>query len=311
MMSYLFAILKNVVYGTSVYFTGALTESTDVLDVLALRFLLSFIVMWMLKSLRVIQVRVSFREALKSKESLVEMKTVLLAALFEPVLYMFFETMGISMTTSITTGVILSLAPIMGVIFESLVLKEHATFMQKIFLGLGIAGVIYISVNTGSVNGKDTPTGILFLFLAIASGALFEVFSRKSSGTYHAMEITYVSCFAGMVVFNIINVFRHILQGTFNSYFVPYFSLENMVGFLFLSVVSTIVATGMNNYALKRMQVSTMSAFNGISTLVTVMLGVFIEKERLYAFHYIGFALILCRMIGVSYIAIQKEKNAE
>ena len=45
-IAYLFAILKNAVYGTTVFFTSELTQSTDVLDVLALRFLMSAMVFW-------------------------------------------------------------------------------------------------------------------------------------------------------------------------------------------------------------------------------------------------------------------------
>lgn len=58
-MAYLCAILKNVVYGTSVFFTGSLTASTDVWDVPALRFLLSFVVMWGLKMLHVLRIDVN------------------------------------------------------------------------------------------------------------------------------------------------------------------------------------------------------------------------------------------------------------
>ena len=43
-LAYLFALLKSVIYGTTYLFTGNLTETVDVLDVLALRFLLSMLV---------------------------------------------------------------------------------------------------------------------------------------------------------------------------------------------------------------------------------------------------------------------------
>ena len=61
-VAYLFAILKNVVYGTTIFFTGALTESADVLDVLALRFLMSFVVFWLLKVTRIVKINVSVKD---------------------------------------------------------------------------------------------------------------------------------------------------------------------------------------------------------------------------------------------------------
>ena len=47
-LAILFITLKSVIYGASVFFTGYLTENVHISDILALRFLLSFIVMWIL-----------------------------------------------------------------------------------------------------------------------------------------------------------------------------------------------------------------------------------------------------------------------
>ena len=305
------AFLKNVIYGASVFFTGELSASTDVLDILALRFLMSFVVMYVLKVTRILKINIGVKDIFIKTERSKNIRSLLLTALFEPVLYMFFETFGISMTTGITAGVILSLLPISSCICESLILKEKTTAIQKLFLGIGIAGVIYIAVNTNTSDGSNSIFGILFLVLAIASGALFMVFSRRSSSDFKPMEITYFSCMLGMVVFNAINIVRHLFRGDILSYFKPYFNLENMVGFIFLAIISTIIATGMNNFALGHMQVSTMSAFGGVSTMVTIAAGVLFNNEKLFPFHVIGLVLIVIRMVGVSYIAIRKESRGK
>ena len=307
--AYLLAFLKYVIYGTSIFFTGKLTESTDVLDVLALRFLMSFVIMWLLKLTRVIKVEVGVKDFFVRNKRSAFIKSLFFAALFEPVLYMLFETAGISMTTSITTAVILSLSPIVSCIAEAVILKERNTLLQKIFLGMGIVGVIYIAVNTNTEDGSNSVLGILFLLAAIVSGALFAVFSRKSSKAFTPMEITYVSCMLGAVIFNSVNVIRHLICGNILSYFNPYFNIDNIIGFVFLGVVSTIIATGMNNYALSKIQVSTMAAFSGVSTFVTVMVGVIFGGEELYYFHYIGLSLILLRMVGVSAISIKNDRK--
>lgn len=308
-LALIFTFLKNVIYGASVFFTGALTDSVDVLDILALRFLMSFGVFFILKQARILKIQVGIRDIFQATSRHQYIKHLLVAAIFEPVLYMAFETIGISMTTGITAAVILSLAPISSCICEEVVLKEKTTFLQKVFLGLGIVGVIYIAVNTGSADGKDTPIGILFVFLAVVSGSMFLVFSRKSSSHFSAFEITYFSSALGAVVFNIINVARHLIQGDILQYFAPYFDVQNLIGFVFLAVISTIMATSMNNYALSKIQVSTSSAFSGVSTLVTIVIGVAVGGETLYSYHIIGLALIILRMIGVSYIDFQKNKS--
>ena len=52
-----------------------------------------------------------------------------------------------------------------------------------------------------------------------------------------------------------------------------------------------------------------MAAFSGVSTLVTILIGVIFRGEQLYYFHYIGLSLILVRMVGVSVISVRKTRR--
>ena len=240
-------------------------------------------------------------------------RSLLLTALFEPILYMLFETLGITMSSGVTTGVILSLSAVTGCICEEIILKEKSTFLQKIFLGVGIFGAIYIAVcSVSNQESQDSIAGIIFLLLAVLSGSLYSVFSRRSSTAFNSIEITYVSAMLGAAAFNGVNVIRHLIAGDIFHYFDPYFNASNLVGFAFLAIFSTIVATCMQNYACSKLKVSTIAAFGGVSTLVTVLIGVFLGGEKLHLFHLIGFTCLLIRMVGVSVISIRQDriKNA-
>ena len=309
-LAYLFAVLKCVIYGSTIFFTTKLTQSVDVMDILALRFLLSFVTMWMLKTTRLVKINVGVKDFLGKSERAPFFKNLFFAALFEPVLYMLFETFGVSMTTNVTAAVIVSLSPISSCIIEEVFLKERSTLLQKIFLGCGMFGVIYIAVNTNTSDGKNSLAGIVLLVCSVLSGSLFAAFSRKSSPHFSSMEITYFSCMLGAVIFNAVNVVRHLIAGNILNYFDPYFNVDNIIGFLFLGVLSTIVATGMNNFALSRIQVSTMAAFGGVSTIVTIVIGIVFGNESLELYHFIGLPFILVRMIGVSAISIGKSRRA-
>ncbi len=311
LVAYLFAFLKSVIYGSTIFFTGELTETVDVLDILALRFLMSIAVMQLLKALKIVKIDIGVKDFFKKNPRSDAIKTILLTALFEPVLYMFLETLGISVTSNITAGVILSLMTVTTCLFEILILKEDCTLVQKLLLGLGIFGSIYIAVNTDTRTGKDTVAGIIILFLTTVAGSLFIIFSRKSSKNFAPMEVTYVSCLLGAVVFNAVNIVRHAVRGDILSYFDPYFDIDNLIGFFVLAVVSTIVATGMNNYALSKLKSSTVEAFGGVSTLVTVAVGVIFGGESLKSFHIIGLSFILIRMVGVSFISIRNERKSK
>lgn len=302
-------LLKNIIYGLSVLFTGNLTESLDVLDVLALRFLMSFVVMFLLKVFKIIKIDIGLKDIFRKTERSKFVRPLLLAGLFEPVLYMFFETLGISQTSAVTAGVLLALAPAAACICELIVLKEKCSFLHKLFLAAGIIGVVYIAVNTNTNDGTNTIPGILFIILAMVFGQLYCVFSRKSSSHFAAFDISYIACILGAVIFNAVNIVRHCINGTLIHYFDPYLNTENLIGFAYLSILSTIVATAMQNYALSKAHVSSLSAFGGVSTIVTVAAGVIFENEQLFPYHIAGFLLIAIRMVGVSYIDIKNSKQ--
>lgn len=309
-LAYIFTFLKNAIYGTTNFFTKGLdSNNIDAIDILALRFLLSFVILWLLKTTKILKINVCIKDIFKKTEKHKYIKPLFLAALFSPVIEMLFETMGFTMTTAITAGVITSLMPVASCIFESIILKESTTLSQKIFLALGIIGVIYIAINTNTSSGNDTVIGILCLIVAVIAGPAYLVFSRKSSGQFAALEITYFSCLLGAVVFNALSIIKHLWQNDILHYFDPYFDPKNIMGWVTLSIVSTIFCTLMNNFSMSRLQASTVAAFGGVSTIVTILIGVLFLDEKLYYFHYIGFTLILIRMIGVSWVAIKKTKN--
>lgn len=310
-LAYLFTFLKNAIYGTTNFLTKGLNANNlDAIEILALRFLLSFVILWFLKITKIVKINVGVKDVFKNTEKHKYIKPLFLAALFSPVIEMLFETMGFTMTTAITAGVITSLMPVASCIFESIILKESTTLSQKIFLALGIIGVIYIAINTNTSSGNDTVIGILCLIVAVIAGPAYLVFSRKSSGQFAALEITYFSCLLGAVVFNALSIIKHLWQNDILHYFDPYFDPKNIMGWVTLSIVSTIFCTLMNNFSMSRLQASTVAAFGGVSTIVTILIGVLFLEEKLYYFHYIGFTLILIRMSGVSWVAIKKDKKS-
>ena len=260
---------------------------------------MSFLVLFLLKVTGLVKINISMKDFSKKSGKRGMMFSLLLTGLFEPVLYMAFETLGISMTTNITAAVILSLMPIFSVICEFIFLGERIDLKKGFFLTVGMIGAIYIAVSAQSSGGKDYLAGIIFVLLAVVTGALFTTFSRKTSAAFSAMEITYFSCLMGAVAFNGVNVIRHIANGTLSTYFTPFMSVDNITGFIVLAIISTIIATGMNNFALARMQVSTMAAFTGLSTLFSVVIGVLFNNEKLYTYHIIGMTLIMIRVVGI------------
>ena len=293
--AYLAAVFKAIIYGTTVIFVGKLLETTDVFDVLALRFLTSACAFLLLQAFGIIKVN------FKGKS----LKLLAATALFEPVLYFTFETYGIKNTTVIMAGILTALAPFFTVALETIFLKEKTNAKQRLFLLVRILGVVLITVFAQN-SGESSIAGIIFMLLAVISGSAFVVCSRGTSQNFTSTEITYFSALSGAVVFNAINIVRHLSTGTITSYFVPLMNIDNVIGIIFLGVCSSIMATGLNNYALSKVQASIISALSGLATVTTIITGVLFNNEVLYWYHIAGTILILIGIIGMSYASSKK-----
>lgn len=295
-LAYLFMIIRSFIYGMSMYFTGSLLDSTNVFDVLALRFLLSAVVFSIFVLFRIVKVNYKGKKLMP----------LVLCMIFEPIGYFIFETYGIAGTTTSVAGILVSLAPAFTVILETIILRETTTPAQKFLIFLRILGGLVIICNATS-SGSNTVSGVIFMLLSVISGVLFTIFSRKASKDFTAIEITYAMTLMGALVFNTISVIRHIADNTLNTYFDPFMNAENIIGFVFLGILSSIIATIFNNYALGKVQASTAAAIAGLASVVTVAAGVILNGEQLYWYHYVSIALIIIASFGVGFIDEKKK----
>lgn len=301
-LAYVCCIIRSIIYGTSILFTSNLLDNLPIMHMLSLRFLLSAVAFLILWALRII--KIDFRGK--------TMQLLFLTALFEPVGYFIFESIGIAGTTTSLAGILAAVTSIMVLLFESIFLKEKTTLMQKLLLLVRVLGAIIVTVFSSSGGGQNSVVGIIFLLLANISGALFIICSRKSSTTqFSAMEVTFFSAVVGAVVFNIINLIITTNNGALSTYFDPLLDPKNIIAFVFLSILSTIVATLMNNYAISKIQASSVSALGALSTIVTIVVGVIFKGDTLGWYHIVGTILILSGAIGMNYITQKNEQKKQ
>lgn len=303
-LAYTCCIIRSIIYGSSILFTSNLLDTLPVMHMLALRFLISAVAFILLQLIGVIKID------FKNKP----IKLLFMTALFEPVAYFIFESIGIAGTTTSVAGILAAATSIMVLIFESIFLKEKTTIVQKLLLMLSVCGVITVTVFSSGGGGENSILGIVFLLLANMSGALFIICSRKSSTTkFSAIEVTYFSAVVGAVVFNAINLVIMTKNGTVSTFFTPLFDIKNIIAFVFLSILSTILATLMNNFAISKIQASSVSALGALSTVVTIVVGVIFKGDKIGWYHIVGTALILCGSIGINYITQKRAalRNAD
>lgn len=116
------------------------------------RFALAFLLLNLLRLTRRFPVRFRSRK----------LWPVLLAGLFEPVLYFPCEQYGLKLTSTSFSGVMVALIPLCSLVYGAVFLHEKATWRQVVFSVLSVAGVIVLPVaRTAALINFSTVVSVL------------------------------------------------------------------------------------------------------------------------------------------------------
>ena len=285
------AIIYSVIFGLSFMFTKVGLEIMTPIELISYRFLLAALAMTLLKIFKIIKVD------LKGKN----LKILLLTSFCEPVLYFFFEVMGVNRTSTSEAGLMIALIPVFVAIFSVILLHEKLKISQIAFIIVSVSGVVFINMMKDKLSLSGDFLGIIFLFLAIISTSFYNIGSKKLSKKFSPVEITFVMMWVGAISFNLILTITNTINGTMGSYFAPLGNSQAIIPLLYLGILSSIVAFFMVNYTISKIPVSQSAVFANLSTIVSIIVGVYILKEDFLWYDFIGAVMILGGVWGTVY----------
>lgn len=287
------AIAGNVIFGFSFMFSRVVLFSVNAFVMLALRFLIAFLVMTALIAVKAVKVN------LKK-----DLKPLLLLGIFQPVLYFSFESLGIELTNSVISGSMIATVPVAGMLLGAIVLRERFTTKQLIFALISLSGAVLIA--RSGQGGGARPAGILVLVCAVVTGAGFSLISRKYADQYTAFERTYVMFGVGAVVF--LSAALIACRGTFIAQARTALGDMKILGsLLYLGMISSVAAFCMLNYSVNHLTVAQATSYTNLATVVSMAAGAVFLSEPVGAGHLAGCALILT---GVYFSNKEGVKNA-
>ena len=225
---------------------------------------------------------------------------LLLLGIVHPVIYYICENYGISMTSTSFSGLMLATIPVFGLLLGRLFLHESVTRLQWVCAAVSVVGVGLTSAG-GEV--AFSPLGAVLLLCAAADAALSNVLSRDTSRHFTPMERTYVMFAFGSVVFPAIALFRN--RNGFGALLAPLTSPSFWAAVLFLSLASSVGAFLLLNYAAGHMESSRVSLFTNCSTVISVLLGVFVMGDAFSPIQIVGVLLIIGSMFTVSVFGLK------
>ena len=276
----------NAIFGLSFLFSKLAMEVADPVVLVAVRFTVAFLLLNILR----------FSGVLPCNFKGKDIKPVILLGVYQPVIYFLCESYGIKYSSSSFSGIIISLIPIVGLVLGSIILKEKQTLAKILFSILSVAGVIVMTV-TGGV-GSFMWKGFIFLLGAVFAGAMFNIQSRSIADKFTAFERTYVMFAVGTVVFLCMAVVK--VWGHFEMLTVPLTNGYFWISIVYLSCVSSVGAFMLLNKALDVLEVARSLVFANVTTVISVIAGVFILHEYFSPVQIIGIIMVIIGVYGVN-----------
>ncbi len=287
------AVTAQVFWGFSFMASRIALNEADVVLVLSHRFLLAFAVMSLLPLTGLIPLR------LKGKPVLL----VVLMGLAEPVIYFFGEQYGILHSTTIFSGVMIAMIPIVCTLAAGPLLKEHPAPRQLLFGALsvtGVAGMGLISRNQGTLDW----IGVVSLVIAVVSACAYTLLSRGISDRFTAFERSYMVMGLGAVVFTCLALAG--CKGELSAYLRPLANSSYLISILFLALCCSGLAYFLSAFALTHLPVAQATVFLNLTTAVSVFAGTVFLHEPLT---WMG--LLCCAAILVGIYGVQRSSPKE
>lgn len=292
----LFSLCAQVIWGFSVLLTKQITTNFSPLTLLSWRFTIGMIVMTILAALGILPVH------LKGKSK----KALIILAVFQPVLYFIGETVGIKLTTASESGIFIAMIPIVTLILSIKFLKKIPGRLQTAGVVTSVSGIV-LMVTCKGVGVSFNVLGYLALILAVFSAAVFSILSDKAA-EYSSIEKTYIMTGMGTLAFDLGAAMEHISKGSVKVWLtLPIHNLQFMLTSLYLGIGCSVIAFCLMNASIKCIGATRTTAFASITTVLTVLCGVFILGESLEPLQAVGIIFVIAGIYMANKISIVPE----
>jgi len=273
------AALGNIIWGFSFLFTRVGLDVTTPNIMLAHRFAVSTLVTLLMMLFT--RQRLSFRGK--------NWRPVALLLLTQLTYYLF-ESYGVLYTNSTFAGMVLAVVPVVTIATGALFLKEYPTRRQALFCALPVAGIILMTVS-GKELGVVTVPGLIFLVLTLLSSVVYKTANRKAAEEFSPFERTFLVLAISAVAFTLTGLGE--AKWDVGVFLAPMAEPKYIGSILSLSLLCSVAANLLVNYASGHMPVFKLSSFGSLSTLCTMFAGVVFLKEPMNWALLLGAVLIL------------------
>lgn len=281
----------SIVFGLSFMFTKRAVNDVSVYTLLSWRFFAAFFVLLSLTVVGVLKVNFAGKK----------IGALFLLSAIYPVTYFISEAAAISRVASSEAGLFIATIPIATMILAAIFLKEKTTTLQKVSIVFSVLGVALISLTQNDHDAQAKSIGYLLLGLAVLSGALFMVLTKRITH-FSSVEKTLVMMGTGAFFFSCLAAVEHHRAGTVATWLsLPLTNRSFLISLIYLSLITSALAFFLQNYAISKIGATRAASFAPLTTLISIVAGVAFLGEPLSIPMLVGASMILAGVIGANW----------
>lgn len=275
---HLLALFCVAVWGSSFVVSKSLMEHLLPIQLMLLRFVLAYAVLWILHPVWHFRWR--------------EEGQFLLMAVFANTLYFLAENTALTLTHASNVSILVSTSPIMTALALCVFQKDsRLTRNQAIGFGVAFAGVVLVVFN-GAIALQIKPAGDLLALCAAAFWAAYGLLLRRCSDRYHSFLITRKLMFYGILTA------LPLLLASGNS--IPVAALLNVSSLsklAYLGIVGSALCYVFWNTAVQRLGILKTTLYINMIPLVTLLISAYMLGEPITLMGVTGMILVITGMI--------------
>ncbi|MRR08595.1 DMT family transporter [bacterium] len=184
-----------------------------------------------------------------------------------------------------------ALTPVMVLFLSCLFLGERPTWPKVAGIALGFAGVVLVLFDKGLAFAQRTIGGDLLVLAAVATWAVYTIYSKKLLRRYRPLEVTGISLSLGALLFLPVGLPFMLWQDYGRVTGTGIFSV------LYLAVMTSVVAYLIWAWALSRMEASKVAVISNLQPVVAAALAWIVFREAVTVRFVIGTAVVLAGVV--------------
>lgn len=274
--AYAAALGMTVAFGLSFVATKYALRGFEPLLVALLRFTLAGALLWVIWWLR----------PGRERATRADLRRLALLGFVSLTVYFSFENLGIARTSASAAAILIGAIPVFTVVLNHFTLREPTGARQWLGIGLSFTGIIALVLTAGSVSGGSL-LGDLLVLAASLSAAAYGLLARRTMVGRSALYVTTWQNLFGALFMAPLAALEAAIAGVRQP------TAPAVGGVLFLTLVCSVSAFLLLNYAFRFLSAGRVSVFINLTPVVAVAAAYVLLGERFTAGQALAAAVVV------------------